>query len=177
MVESTKVILIMSTAIQEKNLETMFLQFMQQTSTMNESLVVSTQDVNNKLMMQGRVLNTVLATLEDQDVRVTNVENKLLVHMENELITPMQRDNIADRAKFRVGQFLQYPSKEYSLYSKTYFKDLYGFLRRNYGLMNKIGNTKSKDYDNVMNGMTDWHPNEISLKERADLNREFRGSK
>lgn len=156
------------------SLEMMFQQFMQQTSNMNEALVVSTQDVNNKLIMQGKVLNTVLVTLEEQDSRVTNIENKLLVHMENELISPMQRDNIVERAKFRVSQFLKYPSKDYALYSKTYFKDLYGFLRRNYCLMNKIGNTKSKDYDNVMNGMNDWFPNEVVLKEKADLNREYR---
>lgn len=167
----------MNTTMERNSLEIMFQEFMNKTATMNESLVVSTQETNNKISMQGRVLNTVLSTLEEQDVRVTSVENKLLVHMENELITPMQRDNIADRAKFRVGQFLEYPSREYSLYSKTYFKDLYGFLRRSYGLMNKIGNTKAKDYDNVMSGMNDWYPNESYLKEKADLNREFRMSK
>lgn len=167
----------MNTTMERNSLEIMFQEFMNKTATMNESLVVSTQETNNKISMQGRVLNTVLSTLEEQDVRVTSVENKLLVHMENELITPMQRDNIADRAKFRVGQFLEYPSREYSLYSKTYFKDLYGFLRRSYGLMNKIGNTKAKDCDNVMSGMNDWYPNESYLKEKADLNREFRMSK
>lgn len=164
----------MNEGTKKNSLEAMFEAFMDKTSNMNESLVLSTQEVNNKVLMQGRVLNTVLASLENQDVRIMDVENKVLVYAENALITPMQRDNIADRAKFRVGQFLDYPSREYSLYGKTYFKDLYAFLRKSYGLMNKIGNTKSKDYDHVMNGMDDWHPNESVLKERANKNRDYR---
>ena len=171
----------MNTAIQKANLESMFLEFMEQSKAINQSLVASNQnalsiasDAQNQVVGLGRVVNAVLKTQEEQMCEIQGLKDRFEVHMSNETITHAQEKIIKKEIYKRVCNFLQPDDVEWVLYSKAYFGNLYTFLRKEHYMMNPIACTKIKNYDDVVGGIMAWYPNETEIRARADKRRKAR---
>ena len=171
----------MNTTLQATNLEAMFLEFMEQSNSINQSLMTSNQnalkiatDTQNQVVGLGRVINSVLKTQEEQMCEIQGLKDRFDVHMANETITHAQEKLIKKEIYKRVCNFLQPDDVEWVLYSKAYFGNLYTFLRKEHYMMNPIGCTRAKNYDDVIEGVMTWYPNETEIKDKADRRRKAR---
>lgn len=171
----------MNTTLQTTNLEAMFLEFMEQSNSINQSLMASNQnalkiatDTQNQVVGLGRVINSVLKTQEEQMCEIQGLKDKFEIHMANEMITPAQEKLIKKEIYKRVCKFLQPDDVEWVLYSKAYFGNMYAFLRKEHYMMNPISCTRAKNYDDVMGGVISWYPNETEIKDKADRRRKAR---
>jgi len=156
------------------DLNTMFKGFMQ-TVGQNTSTVTQTLELHKaQLMNNERMIKDIYCKLDDIVSQTENNTNEIITIKENDRITSGQSGMIRKTAYKRICDFIDPKTVSWQKYSKMYFQDLYRYLRNYCYLQSPNSETRKKDYDNVMNGFTDWYPDEKKLKERADKNAENR---
>lgn len=164
-----------------ENLEGMFANFMVVMEKNNTSVAESNKtaltiatDTQNQVVGLGRVINSVLAVQEEQMGKIQGLEDKFEIHMANEMINPAQEKMIKNATFKRVCEFLDPQDVEWNLYAKAYFGDMYSYVRKNHCMMNPIACTRSKNYDDVMEGIATWYPNISGIRDKADKRRKAR---
>lgn len=156
------------------DLETMFKGFIQTVGTNTNKVSQSLELHTAQLMAHERLIKTVIGQIDDIKSQTENNANEIIAIKENDRITSGQKYQITKTAYKRICEFLDPKTVSWQKYSKMYFQDLYRYLRQSCYLQKPNSETRKKDFDNVMEGFTDWYPDEKKLREKADTYAENR---
>lgn len=141
----------------------------------NTTAVAQTLEVHSaQLMANTRLIKTIINQVEDVKTQTETNTSEIIAIKENERITSGQRNKILKEAYKRICDFLEPGTVSWAKYYKMYFQDLYRYLRQNNYLQRPNSETRKKDFDNVMEGFTDWYPDEKTLRKNADTYAEAR---
>lgn len=165
----------------DTNLKQMIMVYMGKTDENNKLLINSNKTLQETVQKHEMEMATFGSMIKDLYGKLDEIKNQtetntgdIFAIKENERITSGQRNMILKEAYKRICDFLEPGTVSWAKYYKMYFQDLYRYLRQNNYLQRPNSETRKKDFDNVMEGFTDWYPDEKTLRKNADTYAEAR---
>jgi len=140
----------------------------------NKKLTDTVGMLSIQVMANENMIKNLAKKMDEIKVQTEDNTNQIIAIKENDRITSGQASMITKTAYKRICDFLEPSTVTWEKYSKMYFQDLYRYLRNNCYLQKPNSETRKKDFDNVMNGFSDWYPDEKKLREKADAYAEAR---
>lgn len=115
------------------------------------------QDFYDEMGLQGQIVE-MQTCIENQTIEIKDLKENVKTLIDNSTINMKQQKELYNLAKERICSLLGgKKTQEYKLYSKLYFQNLWGDIKRNFDCSGSYHDLNPKDYKKALDYIKNWN--------------------